>query len=235
MFRDFCEMAYCAAGQALPGHRNGNEVYETRYMLAIEPYGSREELDRFCSKCSKVTRVGRRRLPRTYAGLGLRDARGCCDPRYGPSSSRPDPIVAEIPGARHCRPSTAQDGGLYPGGYPVRAMLRVRADDPRGLPGVSRRLSLGDGSVKQHGCGSRQTRLTTQVCAQMTYIQMALAGVPGVVRRANTMSMEMFDWAVTPAGALLFADSEFLRDKLATEVVEPSTPAESAPLQGKLF
>jgi hypothetical protein len=37
------------------------------------------------------------------------------------------------------------------------------------------------------------------MCFKMTYLQTALRGVPATIRRGNTLSLEMFDRAVTPA------------------------------------
>jgi hypothetical protein len=37
------------------------------------------------------------------------------------------------------------------------------------------------------------------MCFKMTYLQAALRGIPATVRRANSLSLEMFDHAVTPA------------------------------------
>lgn len=37
------------------------------------------------------------------------------------------------------------------------------------------------------------------MCFRMTYLQAALRGIPATIRRGNTLSLEMFDHAVTPA------------------------------------
>ncbi len=37
------------------------------------------------------------------------------------------------------------------------------------------------------------------MCFRMTYLQAALRGIPATVRRGNTLSLEMFDHAMTPA------------------------------------
>ena len=37
------------------------------------------------------------------------------------------------------------------------------------------------------------------MCFKMTYLQAALRGIPAIVRRGNTLSLETFDHAVTPA------------------------------------
>lgn len=66
---------------------------------------------------------------------------------------------------------------------------------------------------------------------------LSLASVPGVVHPANTISRETSDWAITPRGAVLWASSPYLRDKLASDalvpVVEPKP--EPAPAQVELF
>jgi hypothetical protein len=37
------------------------------------------------------------------------------------------------------------------------------------------------------------------MCFKMTYLQASLRGIPAIIRRGNTLSLEMFDHAVTPA------------------------------------
>ncbi len=37
------------------------------------------------------------------------------------------------------------------------------------------------------------------LCFKMTYLQLALRGIPATVRRGNSLSLEVFDHAVTPA------------------------------------
>jgi hypothetical protein len=37
------------------------------------------------------------------------------------------------------------------------------------------------------------------MCFKMTYLQVSLRGIPATIRRGNTLSLEMFDRAVTPA------------------------------------
>ena len=37
------------------------------------------------------------------------------------------------------------------------------------------------------------------MCFKMTYLQVALRGIPATVRRGNSLSLEMFDQAITPA------------------------------------
>lgn len=70
-----------------------------------------------------------------------------------------------------------------------------------------------------------------QCCSLMAFIQMALAGVPCVVRRANTISRETFDWAVTPLGRVRYASSEYLRVWLDNGTIAAAEPV----VQGELF
>lgn len=37
------------------------------------------------------------------------------------------------------------------------------------------------------------------LCFRMSYLQTSLRGIPATIRRGNTLSLEMFDHAVTPA------------------------------------
>jgi len=71
------------------------------------------------------------------------------------------------------------------------------------------------------------------LCFKMTYLQLALRGVPGIVRHANTLSLEIFESAHTPAFLpfLSHHGEAFRRWQEESRVV----PEVAAPAQGDLF
>jgi len=55
----------------------------------------------------------------------------------------------------------------------------------------------------------------SQLCFRMSYPQASLRGIPATIRRGNTLSLEMFDHAVTPALFGSYARAiPSIRDKL---------------------
>ena len=86
------------------------------------------------------------------------------------------------------------------------------------------------------------------LCFKMSYVQASLRGIPGVIRHGNTLSLEMFEQAVTPAflgfyathqerfdawrhgegrGAVSY-DAEITQKDGAAQLAEPEPPAPAA-------
>lgn len=224
VFRDFCEMAYCATAKpAQPPDRG--EALEARYMRAIEPY-SREDLDGFARMLAFV-RMGVEGYNDVLGSVC--EIEGFCDVKYMGQAFTPDNLAEMIAMITFGE----LDDDLLP---PVITLAEPCCGSGRLIFAACRILErdLSEGSVPTR-LWVDATDLDIQ-CAQMTYIQMALAGVPGVVRRMNTISMEQFDWAITPHGVVLYATSPTLRDKLAHEPAEvPAKSGMGRPTQGSLF
>ena len=127
------------------------------------------------------------------------------------------------------------------------AIARMTIGEPDDLPRVVTLAEprCGSGRLVFSACrdGSASTWLwieatdLDQCCSLMAFIQMAFAGVPGVVRRANTISRETFGWAVSPRGRVRYASSEYLRAWLANDTIaaEPTPEPVPALVQGKLL
>ena len=75
----------------------------------------------------------------------------------------------------------------------------------------------------------------SSLCFKMTYRQLALRGIPAMVRHANTLSLEIFESAHTPAFLpFLRQHAEAFRQWQQTaRLATPSPP--SAGVQGDLF
>ena len=88
------------------------------------------------------------------------------------------------------------------------------------------------------------------VCFRMSYVQASLRGIPATIRRGNTLSLEMFEHAVTPAfigfyaeqreafdawqrgegrGGAASYDAEVTQNEGETQLIEPDPPAPAAP------
>jgi hypothetical protein len=74
------------------------------------------------------------------------------------------------------------------------------------------------------------------LCFKMTYLQLSLRGIPATVRRANTLSLEVFESAYTPAlFPFLHKHGEaFARWREEASLV-PSAPSRESVFQGDLF
>ncbi len=76
------------------------------------------------------------------------------------------------------------------------------------------------------------------LCFKMTYLQLALRGIPATVRRGNSLSLETFDQAVTPAFLSFYATHRvafeaWRRGTAATVPDQATGKAESAASSGQ--
>jgi hypothetical protein len=74
------------------------------------------------------------------------------------------------------------------------------------------------------------------LCFKMTYLQLSLRGIPATVRQANSLSLEVFEGAHTPAlAAFLFRHGDAFRRWREESRLPPSPPVGPEPRQGDLF
>ena len=74
------------------------------------------------------------------------------------------------------------------------------------------------------------------LCFKMTYLQLSLRGIPATLRHANTLSLEIFESAHTPAFLpFLLTHGEAFRRWREEARLEPSTPPSARVIQGDLF
>jgi hypothetical protein len=75
------------------------------------------------------------------------------------------------------------------------------------------------------------------LCFKMTYLQLSLRAIPATVRQANTLSLETFEAAHTPAllPFLLKHGEAFRRWRNDASIASISAPSSSAVAQGDLF
>ena len=200
VFGDFCELGYCAVAKPAQ-HPDRREALEDRYMKAAQAY-TREQLEAMSRMLGMVTLAMDER--RDFLGH-VYEAEGFCDQKYGAQFFTPEHLAEAM------------------------ARMTVDANEDREVTTIaepasgSGRMVLAACRVLAEGGLDVPTRVWVEAtdldgtCARMTYLQMALAGIPGVVRHANTLTGEQFDAAVTPTGARLYATSAYLRDWLAAD------------------
>jgi hypothetical protein len=69
------------------------------------------------------------------------------------------------------------------------------------------------------------------MCFRMTYLQASLRGIPATVRRGNSLTLEMFDRAVTPAFLPFYLTHRVAFDAWQREA--PAAPAQPAMPQAR--
>jgi len=219
VFGDFCEMAYCSVSKPC-AHPDRREKIEERYMSRVKAY-DKEQVQSICNMLGMVVMAAEDR--RDFLGH-IYESEGFCDAKYGAQFFTPEHIsdfMAEI--------------------------LMSEEDEERKITMISE-PTCGSGRMVYSACKALDdkgvdvpTRVWAEacdldpVCCQMTYLQMAFMGIPGVVRHMNTLSLEQYDMAITPAGAKLYNESEELRARLEEKPVLVAATKPAEPAQGSLF
>jgi len=202
IFRDFCELAYCAVC-ANSQHPDRAERFEARYMKLAGEY-EREDLNGFAALMG-LARLALARTQQDFLGT-IYEGSGFSSQKWGGQYWTPTHLVQLM--AR----VTLGEGN--------RDQEVITVMDPCCGSG---RMLLGAAELLDDEGVDLSERLWVEgtdldaVCHQMTFLQLAFAGVPGVVRHANSISLETFDWAITPPGVVLWSRSEYLRDRLGGE------------------
>ena len=199
VFGDWCEMAYCtlAALSQAPARR---ERYEERYMKLAGRY--RGNLDKFTKMLGQTTLALQADERRDFLGT-IYEASGFSVRKYGGQFWTPTQLAEVM--AR----ISMTDGD--------RTTEIITVADP--CCGSGRLLLAACKVLEENGVVVAERVWTDStdidaVCAQITYVQLSLAGVPGIVRHADTLSGETYDWAITPAGVRLYSASQALRSWL---------------------
>lgn len=205
-FRDFADMGYCALAKPhQPPDRR--QAFEVRYMANAKRY-TREQLNHFAAMLG-VTAMALDARPVDFLGP-IYEAEGFSEQKYGGQYFTPADVADTM--------------ALLTIGNGIDAPV-VTVSEPTCGSGqmiLSAAKALGDQPAWFDATDLDQT------CQHMAYIQMACAGIAGVVRRGNTITLEEHDWAVTPTGATLLTGegeaSDYLRRWLAGEGKAPHRP-----------
>ena len=201
VFKDFCEMAYCALAQQTHADNKRHEWLEGRYMSCVEKY-TKEQAQSIADMMAMVSMAmdanGEDFLGHIY------EHEGFCDQKFGGQFFTPWAL-----------------------GRTLARLTFSAVDKIQDLPPVitlsepccgSGRLVLASAEYLREQRIDPAKRLWVDavdadiVCAQMTYIQMTFAGIPGIVRHGNSLHMTQQDAAITAPGILLLHNSQYLRD-----------------------
>lgn len=186
-FRLLLELSYCALAQRGPQASESNEALEARYMRAIKPYAEHDARFRFPEFMGKV-------------GLMVHQQ---CDP-LGEAAGELELLNSHLgqfftpyPIARLNAEMTMR--GL---GYFIEEQGYCTLAEPACGAGCMVIAAADIVEADEHElCTSMLVQATdlSEQCYQMAYIQLAMRGVAGIVRRGNSLSDEVFEWAWLPA------------------------------------
>ena len=198
IFRDFCEIAYCTIA-AQSQHPDRAARYEKRYMKLVERYqgGSLDTFTKMLGFVGFALGEGERK---DFLGTIHEDS-GFSQGKWGGQFWTPTHVAEAM--ARMSMMDGDRDKEL------------ITVSDPCCGSG---RLMLAACKVLEEDGVEVADRLWTDstdldaVCAHITYIQLSLAGIPGIVRHGDSIALKTNDWAITPAGVGLYGGSKVLRD-----------------------
>ena len=223
-FRDFIELVYCAYAKLTAPDDERAEALEARYMGIVETYRDKDAVrayPRFLATAALEAARGRDFLGEVAAELGLLDARA--GQFFTPSSvcrlmaeitmGDPGPLI-EAEGFMTLVEPAVGGGGmvlaaadvLERGGYEPGRHMLVNAVD------------------------------VSPLCYQMCFLQLTWRGVPALVERANSLSLERFEASWTPATGAFYAEHGRLfpeGQKPAADVPAPPRPSVQLDLFGE--
>ena len=193
VFRDFCELAYCAYAK-LTAHSDAADQLEERYMNIVESYNNKDDIRAMPSLLAiayqAVAGGGEDFLGSVAGELELLDARaGQFFTPYPVSRLMAEVIlegadtVIEKNGFFTLQEPAAGTGRMV---LAAADVLDLRGHDP------SKHILVNAIDI-------------SAICFHMCYLQLTFRGIPALVERANTITGEGFEAAWTPATGPFYA------------------------------
>ncbi len=212
-FRDLLELAYCAWAKLTAPDSERADALEARYMAVVGTYRAKADVrayPRFVAAAAAEAAQGRDFLGEVAAELGLLDARA--GQFFTPRSV--SLMMAEI---------TMNDPGPL-----IEAEGFITLAEPA-VGGGGMVLAAAD-VLERRGYEPGRHMLVNAVdlsplCYQMGFLQLTWRGVPALVERANSLSLERFEAAWTPATAAFYA----LHGRLFPEGQKPAADVPEPP------
>ncbi len=226
VFRDFCNMAYCALAKPCQPNATERDRLEAQYMEVVKRYRNKDDIRENMPKLLSLTVLGLSNGNCDFLGevageLGVLDAK--LGQFFTPYHISKMMAQINLVGAKeHIEQKgylTVQEPAVGAGG-----MLLAVADVVEDL-GVKLETSLWIDAV--------ELSVST---FHMAYVQLAARGIAGVVRRGNSLSHEMFESVFLPATPhFLTAHPTFLDEQQAIakkpaqkqELQKPSKPVQT--------
>ena len=187
-FRDFCEMVYCTLAQrAPPFNPEKAEKLEARYLQIVDTYQDKDTVRAYPEMLAWAAMA----IGEKQEFFGAVSSRmGLLDTTQNSQFFTPHNISTMIADMviRDCGPIIEKNGFI------------TVAEPASGAGGMI--LAVAD-ILDELGYDPSfhmlvQATDISPLCYHMTYIQLALRGIPAAVIRGNTLSMEEFESAWTP-------------------------------------
>lgn len=185
-FRDFCELAYCSYAK-LTASREQAETLENRYMQIVSTYPDKDTIRAYPALLAQAYIAVNER--QDFFGKAASEI-GALDARAGQFFTPYEVCVlmAEISLADAC--AQIDKRGFVTLNEPTAgagAMVLAAAD-------VLERQGF---DPKIHLIVKAQD--ISQLCFHMCFLQLTFRAIPALVERANTLSLEVYETAWTPA------------------------------------
>jgi hypothetical protein len=223
-FRDFCELAYCALAKQTAAEDRAQRL-EDRYMQIVGTYRNKDTV---------------RAYPELLAIAAGAIAQGGCD-FLGSAATQMEVLNAGIGQfftpydvSRMIAEMTLQDAGPL-----IEANGFVTVSEP--ASGAGGMVLAAADALQQQGFDPSLHMLVNAVdlsplCYHMTFLQLSLRGIPALVEHANSLSVERFERAWTPAAVPFYARHRKLFPAAELKDVEPPAPrVEPTPISGDGF
>lgn len=212
-FRDFADMGYCALAKPWQAP-DRQQAFEDRYMANAKRY-DRDQLEHFSAMLGTVA-LAIQASPVDFLGT-IYEEEGFADQGYGGQFFTPEHVSDLM--AQMIIGDSSPD-------VPVVTVAEPCCGSGRMI--FSAAKAIGDRPAWFDATDLDQT------CQHMTFLQMAFAGIAGVVRCGDSITLSVHDWAITPAGAMLLAGegeaSEYLRTWFDGTMKERVAPKDGLPL-----
>ena len=223
-FADFLELATCAIRKTtvLPGPEA--DAFEERYMKVVARYPPDDI----------------REMPKLLALTQLAVATGGCDFLGGIASelelldAKLGQLITPYPLSRLIAEMTLQDPTA-----PIAERGFITLQEP--ASGAGGMIIAAADVIEKQGFDPRSVLYVealdvASLCFKMTYLQLSLRGIPATVRHANTLSLEIFESAHTPAFLPFLAQhGEKFRRWQEEARLAPGLPPSARVIQGDLF
>jgi len=184
-FRDFCELAYCAYAK-LTASREQAETLENRYMQIVSTYPDKDTIRAYPALLAQAyiaVNQGEDFLGHVAAEIEALDVRA--GQFFTPLHVCQ--LMAEI--------------GLVEAGSLIMNQGFITLNEP--TAGAGAMILAAADVLERQGFDPAfhmivKAQDISQLCFHMCFLQLTFKGIPALVERANTLSMEVFEQAWTP-------------------------------------
>lgn len=185
-FRDFCELAYCAYAKLTAINAEQANALENRYMQIVSTYPDKDTIRAYPALIGQAyiaVNQGEDFLGHVAAEIGALDVRA--GQFFTPLHVCQ--LMAEI--------------GLVEAGSLIMNQGFITFNEP--TAGAGAMILAAADVLERQGFDPAFHMLVkaqdiSQLCFHMCFLQLTFKGIPALVERANTLSMEVFEQAWTP-------------------------------------